>query len=351
MLSTVNVPPPKSSTRSLFARARLATSRIARLRPWIESVSASRITGTIRPSSTATATPTLIRRLARRPPVGPVGVERRVLLQGGGHRLDDERDVAEAGALLRLVLAVRLLAERDEAGDVDLHLDVGVRGLERSRHLGRDALAHLGHRDEDLVRAGGERDPGAARRPPKPARAGAGAEPKVSARSREPALLPEPRRIRSRSHRQRARRRPGRRPAAGPLALDVVGDVLAGDPPATAGADDLGGGRGRARGGAGGLPASSGRPRLPGASAGAAATAVGAVRRGGRGALRALVGSGGALGRGRSSGAPAPAGAVDDPPLAASVAAAVADAAGAAPPAAARRRSIRRSTRLRRPSR
>ena len=57
-----------------------------------------------------------------------------------------------------------------------------------------------------------------------------------------------------------ARRRPGRRPAAGPLALDVVRDVLAGDPPATAGADDLGGGRGRARGAGGGPPGSSGRP-------------------------------------------------------------------------------------------
>ena len=67
MLSTVNVPPPKSSTRSLFGRARPATSAIAALRPWTESWSASRITGTISPSSTATATPMLIRRLASRP--------------------------------------------------------------------------------------------------------------------------------------------------------------------------------------------------------------------------------------------------------------------------------------------
>ena len=59
VLSTVNVPPPKSSSRSLFARARLATSVIARFRPWIDSVSASLITGTISPSSTATATPML----------------------------------------------------------------------------------------------------------------------------------------------------------------------------------------------------------------------------------------------------------------------------------------------------
>ena len=40
---------------------------IATLRPWIESWSASRMTGTISPSSTATATPMLIRRLASRP--------------------------------------------------------------------------------------------------------------------------------------------------------------------------------------------------------------------------------------------------------------------------------------------
>ena len=45
MLSTVNVPPPKSSSLSLFALARFATSAIATLRPWIESWSASRITG------------------------------------------------------------------------------------------------------------------------------------------------------------------------------------------------------------------------------------------------------------------------------------------------------------------
>ena len=67
MLSTVNVPPPKSSSRSLFSRARLATSEMATLRPWIDSVSASRMTGTMSPSSTATATPMFTRRLASRP--------------------------------------------------------------------------------------------------------------------------------------------------------------------------------------------------------------------------------------------------------------------------------------------
>ena len=59
VLSIVKLPPPKSSTRSLFRRARPATSEMAWLRPWIESWSASRITGTISPSSTATATPML----------------------------------------------------------------------------------------------------------------------------------------------------------------------------------------------------------------------------------------------------------------------------------------------------
>ena len=37
VLSIVNVPPPKSSSRSLPARARAATSAIARLRPAIDS--------------------------------------------------------------------------------------------------------------------------------------------------------------------------------------------------------------------------------------------------------------------------------------------------------------------------
>ena len=67
VLSTVNVPPPKSSTRSFFARARAATSAMARLMPLIDIWSTSRMTGTISPSSTATATPTLIRRFATRP--------------------------------------------------------------------------------------------------------------------------------------------------------------------------------------------------------------------------------------------------------------------------------------------
>ena len=67
VLSMVNVLPPKSSRRSLPARARAATSAMARFRPLIESWSTSRTTGTSSPSSTATATPMLMRRLARMP--------------------------------------------------------------------------------------------------------------------------------------------------------------------------------------------------------------------------------------------------------------------------------------------
>ena len=67
VLSSVKVPPWRSSRRSLLARARAATSAIARLRPAIESWSTSLTTGTMSPSGTATATPRLMRRLASRP--------------------------------------------------------------------------------------------------------------------------------------------------------------------------------------------------------------------------------------------------------------------------------------------
>ena len=67
VLSTVNVPPPKSSARNRLARARTATSAMAWLIPLMESWSTSRMTGTIRPSSTATATPRLTRRRAMSP--------------------------------------------------------------------------------------------------------------------------------------------------------------------------------------------------------------------------------------------------------------------------------------------
>ena len=116
------------------------------------------MTGTIRPSSTATATPMLIRRLASRPCSVQWALNVGLRLSASADGLDDERDEAEPDPLLRLVVALGLLAERDEARDVDLHLDVGVRRLERAGHLRRDALAHLGHRDEDLVGALRERD-------------------------------------------------------------------------------------------------------------------------------------------------------------------------------------------------
>ena len=96
VLSIVNVPPPKSSRRSLLARARAATSAIAWLMPWIESWSASRMTGTIRPSSTATATPMLNRRLASRPASVQLALKVAVAPERLDSGLDHERDVAQA---------------------------------------------------------------------------------------------------------------------------------------------------------------------------------------------------------------------------------------------------------------
>ena len=90
--------------------------------------------------------------------LGPVGVERRVAperLDGG---LDDERDVAERDPLARLVVALGRLAGPHEVGRIDLHVDVGVRDGQGAGHLCRDALAHLGHRQQDFVGAFGERD-------------------------------------------------------------------------------------------------------------------------------------------------------------------------------------------------
>ena len=164
VLSTVNVPPPKSSTRSLPARARSATSAMALFRPLIERLSTSRMTGTIRPSSTATATPMLIRRLASSPLSVQWALKVGLRLSASADGLDDERHVAERRSLARLVVA--LVASRGTATrrvDVDLHLDVGVRHGQGAGHLGGDALAHLGHRQEDFVGAGRELDRGAGR--------------------------------------------------------------------------------------------------------------------------------------------------------------------------------------------
>ena len=177
------------------------------------------MTGTIRPSSIATATPTLILRLASEALVRPVGVERRVPLERVGRGLDDERDEGEADALLRLVGALEALPELDEAGRVDLHLDVGVRRLERPRHLRGDALAHRWSSGR-----GPRRRPAGRRSVPGPAA--------TAGRARGP----------------RRRLRSGRRPAlepgagaagrgrgiAGAERLDVGEDVLAGDPAAAA---------------------------------------------------------------------------------------------------------------------
>ena len=220
MLSTVNVPPPKSSRRSLFSRARLATSAMAALRPWIDSVSASRMTGTMSPSSTATATPMLTRRLASRPCSVQWALNVGFFFSASARRLDDERDEREADPLLRLVRLLDALAEPHELRRVDLHLDVGVRGAEGAGHLGRDALAHLGHRDEDLVRAGGERDAGVGR--------GSGSRRRAAGRRRG-----------ARGGGGRGCGRRCRGCLAGPHGLDVGEDVLAGDPATAAGAGDL----------------------------------------------------------------------------------------------------------------
>ncbi len=324
MLSTVNVPPPKSSRRSLFALARAGhvgdRDVQAVDRELVRVADDRHDQPVVDRHGHADVDPAL----GHQALLGPVGVERRGLLEGDGGRLDDERDEAEADPLLGLVVALGLLPERDETGRVDLHLDVGVRRLERPGHLGRDALPHLGQRDEDLVGAGRELD------------AGRGLD--CGARSGRPGGRRRSRCGRRRGWRGRrcwrsrcgrgrcravaAGARPGRllvprRAAdrlaadglAGPLRLDVVRHVLAGDPPAAAGPDDLCGGQamlaeqasnGRGHPGVGvarrvGGVGSDGRR---GGGARSAATAVGA-RRGARGGtVGALVGAGRAVGRG-----------------------------------------------------
>ena len=210
VLSIVNVPPPKSSSRSLLARARAATSAMARLRPAIDSPSTSRMTGTIRPSSTATATPTWIAPLGEQAAVGPVGVELGLPPEGLGAGLDHERDVAQRQALAGLEVALGRLAQPDEVRRVDLHRNVGVGHGQRPGHLRRDALAHLGHRDEDFVGALREGDRG--RWPGRGVRAGAAAAPDGDAAgARSPGRL-----------RPLLLRRPGPRPAgrSGPTRHD-----------------------------------------------------------------------------------------------------------------------------------
>ena len=58
----------------------------------------------------------------------------------------------------RLVVPLGPFAGLDEVGGIDLHVDIGVGHGQGARHLGGDALAHLGHRQEDFVGALGELD-------------------------------------------------------------------------------------------------------------------------------------------------------------------------------------------------
>ena len=231
--------------------------------------------------------------------LGPVGVEGRVPLEGLGGRLDDERDVAEADPLLRLVGAFLAFSRSATRRVTSTSIWTYAWGAgERPRHLRRDALAHLGHRDEDLVRAGRElRASPATGRGRRRARLrgaagrGGGA---AAARGRPCA-------------RGGARRAAVWRHGADD-GLDEVEDVLAGDPPAAAGSDDLrrleavlaeqaADGRGHA--GVGVAVWSRRDRRRPdrgrGGRGGGCRCRGGGRRGGGRGSLRALVGAGGAV--------------------------------------------------------
>ena len=224
MLSTVKVPPPKSSTLNLPTRARLATSAMATLRPWIDErvrvADHRHDEALVDGDRDAHVDPAL----GHQPLLGPDGVEGRVALQCLGDRLDDERDVAEPDPLLRLVRALGLVTNRHQVRDVDLHLDVRVWRLQGTRHLRGDALAHLRGRDEDLIGAFRERDRRGRRQPASRSRGrrcGRGG----CARGRGGGSCACGR---------------GRDRGPGPDRFDDLEHVLAGDPATTAGAGDLG---------------------------------------------------------------------------------------------------------------
>ena len=102
VLSIVNVLPWRSSRRSLLARARAATSAIARLRPAIDQlvdVVDDRHDETVVDGHGDAHVDAALGQQAL---VGPVGVEGRVALERLDDGLDHERDVAEARALPRL---------------------------------------------------------------------------------------------------------------------------------------------------------------------------------------------------------------------------------------------------------
>ena len=203
----VNVLPPKSSRRSLPALARVGDVGDGPVEPAdreLVDVAHDRDDEPVVDRDRDAHVDAPLGEDAR---VGPVGVERRVALERLDRRLDHERHVAERDALALLVLALGLLARPHEPRGVHLHVDPGLRDRQRTGHLGRDALAHLGHRQEDFVGAVGERDRRAGRGRGRGARRGG-------------------------HDRDRGR-------AAGPDRLDHREHVVAGDPVATARALDL----------------------------------------------------------------------------------------------------------------
>ena len=103
VLSTVKVPPWRSSSRSLFDRARAARSWMARLMPLIESWSASWMTGTIRPFVDGDGDADVDPPLPQQAFLGVVGVEVGVAVEGLDHGLDHERQEAQPDSLARLV--------------------------------------------------------------------------------------------------------------------------------------------------------------------------------------------------------------------------------------------------------
>ena len=105
-LVMVNVPPCTSSGLSFLARARSATSAMARDRPRMLSSSARLTTGTISPFSSATAMPRLIVTLVDDVVAVDRGVDDRMPPQAVDRHLGDERRVGELDAAL-LVLGRR----------------------------------------------------------------------------------------------------------------------------------------------------------------------------------------------------------------------------------------------------
>ena len=265
------------------ARARPATSAMARLSPLIESWSTSRTAGHEQAVVDGDGDAHVDPPLGQDAGIGPVGVEGRVLLERLDRGLDHERDVAQRDALALLVAALGGLAGPHEPADVDLHVDVGVRDGQRPGHLRGDALAHLGHRQEDFVGAVGERD-------------------------RRRRRAPRGWRRRSRGGRCRAAMTATGAGAAGPDGLDHGEDIVAGDPTAAAGALIWSGLRPcsrRSRRTAGVMRA-SGSPVAARVAAGASDADGGRGRLGGARCGRALVGAGRAgrrfrRGRARSS--------------------------------------------------